>query len=177
MNKSLDVVKNIKNKFKNAGRNIVTSIADGIKGAVGKVTGAIGDVAGKIRDFLPFSPAKEGPLRDIMDTQIPQSIAQSIYDGSGSAVRAMRSLTHDLNNEMLSPDLNLSGSSSQNANLSQYNSKLEGLMTELIDAVKDGKNIIMEGRIVGKMITKYVTERQEHNKKTDAAFNSPYGRR
>ncbi|WP_339283163.1 tape measure protein [Oceanobacillus sp. FSL K6-3682] len=52
--------------FFNAGRNIVTSIANGIKGAISKVTGAISGVVQKIRDFLPFSPAKEGPLKDIM---------------------------------------------------------------------------------------------------------------
>ncbi len=52
-------------RFRDAGRNIVTSIAQGITSAIGSVTSAISNVAGKIRDFLPFSPAKEGPLQDI----------------------------------------------------------------------------------------------------------------
>src|SRR5690625_1647542 len=51
-------------EFFNAGRNIVTSIADGIKSAISTVTGAISDVTSKIRNFLPFSPANEGPLKD-----------------------------------------------------------------------------------------------------------------
>ena len=65
INGALKAVTGMASKFYNAGRNIVTSIADGIKSAVGKVTGAISGIASKIRGFLPFSPAKEGPLKDI----------------------------------------------------------------------------------------------------------------
>jgi len=64
--------------FFNAGKNIVTSIADGIKGAVGKVTGAISNVASKIRDFLPFSPAKEGPLMDLNRLDFEGPIGDSL---------------------------------------------------------------------------------------------------
>jgi hypothetical protein len=64
--------------FFNAGKNIVSSIADGIKGAIGTVTDAIGDVAGKIRDFLPFSPAKEGPLMDIDKLDFKGPITDSL---------------------------------------------------------------------------------------------------
>lgn len=66
--------------FFNAGKNIVGSIADGIKSAVGKVTGAIGNVASKIRNFLPFSPAKEGPLTDIHKLNFKGPIEDSIED-------------------------------------------------------------------------------------------------
>ena len=98
--KALEGILNIRQKFKDAGKNIVESIADGITGAVGTVTGAIGNVASKIRNFLPFSPAKEGALRDIMDVQIAQSIAEAINKGRNSAIRAMASLTDDLNAEI-----------------------------------------------------------------------------
>lgn len=62
---ALNIIKNMFSNFKNAGKNIVTSIANGIKGAIGAVTDAIGGVVSKVRNFLPFSPAKEGPLTDI----------------------------------------------------------------------------------------------------------------
>lgn len=97
---ALNIIKGMFSTFKNAGRNIVTSIADGIKGAIGTVTDAIGSVTSKIRDFLPFSPAKEGALRDIMDVQIAESIAKAIDKGKSSAINAMRGLTDDLNTEI-----------------------------------------------------------------------------
>jgi TP901 family phage tail tape measure protein len=46
----------------NAGKNIIRFLAHGISSAIGDVTHAIGGVVGKIKSFLPFSPAKEGPL-------------------------------------------------------------------------------------------------------------------
>ncbi|GGP07897.1 tape measure protein [Oceanobacillus neutriphilus] len=86
--------------FFNAGKNIVGSIADGIKENVEKVKSAIGNVVQKIRDFLPFSPAKEGPLKDIMYPGITNSLAKNIKRGSGKPLKEMRSLTEDLADEM-----------------------------------------------------------------------------
>lgn len=100
MRGALNVVTNIGSSFFNAGKNIVTSIANGIKGAIGKVTGAISDVTSKIRSFLPFSPAKEGALRDIMKVRISESIGEAIEKGEGSAIKSMRSLTKGLNDEI-----------------------------------------------------------------------------
>ena len=50
-----------------AGRNMIGNLAQGIRDRIGSITGAIGDIAQKIRGFLPFSPAKEGPLRILPD--------------------------------------------------------------------------------------------------------------
>ncbi|MBO1909660.1 hypothetical protein J4G37_33280, partial [Microvirga sp. 3-52] len=79
-------------KFKNAGKNIVTSIADGIKGAISKVTDAIGNVVQKVRDFLPFSPPKTGPLMDIMDVKWGESIGGGIEKGEGVVAKAMEDI-------------------------------------------------------------------------------------
>lgn len=46
------------------GRDIIDGIADGIKGAIGKVTSAVKGVADKIRSFLHFSEPDIGPLSD-----------------------------------------------------------------------------------------------------------------
>ncbi|AVO22573.1 phage tail protein [Aeribacillus composti] len=107
INNAYNAVKNKIKDFYNAGKNIVTSIADGIKNAVGKVTDAISGVTQKIRNFLPFSPAKEGALRDIMDIQIAQSIAQAIDKGKNVAVRSMANLTDALYGEM--PQVDIAG--------------------------------------------------------------------
>lgn len=46
------------------GRDIIDGIADGIRGAIGKVTSAVSGVANKIRSFLHFSEPDVGPLSD-----------------------------------------------------------------------------------------------------------------
>lgn len=46
------------------GRDIIDGIANGIKGAIGKVTNAVSGVANKIRSFLHFSEPDVGPLSD-----------------------------------------------------------------------------------------------------------------
>lgn len=94
----VDIINNLlskflewRSKFFNAGKNIVSSIADGIKSAIGVVTEAIDSIAQKVRNFLPFSPAKEGPLRDLhrLDFGI---IAEGIYGAEAPVKTAMRSL-------------------------------------------------------------------------------------
>jgi len=62
---ALDGVENIATSFFDAGKNIVSSIIDGIKAAPQNITSAIKEMAGAARDFLPFSPAKKGPLKDL----------------------------------------------------------------------------------------------------------------
>lgn len=78
--------------FYNAGKKIVTSIADGIKGAIGTVTNAIGNVASKVRGFLPFSPPKEGPLMDVMKVDWGGTIAGGILKGEDTIARAMHNV-------------------------------------------------------------------------------------
>lgn len=107
MTRAYNAVKNKVKDFFDAGKNIVSNIADGIKDGIGKVTGAISDVADKIRGFLPFSPAKEGPLRDIMNVQIAQSIAQAIDRGRNVATQSMRKLSEELYGEM--PNIDIAG--------------------------------------------------------------------
>src|SRR5690625_6223975 len=99
MRGAYNAVTNILGNFKDAGRRIVTSIADGIRGAIGQVKDAIGNVTSAIRNFLPFSPAKDGALRDIMNVQIAESIAKAIKKGESKAVNSMRGLAEKLADE------------------------------------------------------------------------------
>ena len=78
IDQALQVVKNKYSTFKSAGAKLCSMIADGIKSAVGKVTGAVSDLAGSIRNFLPFSPAKEGPLQDLDKLNFYDSIEKSL---------------------------------------------------------------------------------------------------
>jgi len=92
MSTAFNAVTNFLGRFRDAGRRIVQSIADGIKGAIGAVTGAISNVAQKVRDFLPFSPPKTGPLVDIMDVKWGPTIAGGILKGENIVEKAMKDL-------------------------------------------------------------------------------------
>ncbi len=48
-----------------AGRNIVNTLTEGIKSMMSAPVDAIRQILSTARDYLPFSPAKVGPLRDL----------------------------------------------------------------------------------------------------------------
>lgn len=160
MDKAYTAVTDKIKDFFNAGKNIVTSIADGIKNAVGKVTDAISGVTQKIRDFLPFSPAKEGALRDIMDIQIAQSIAQAIDKGKNVAVRSMANLTDALYSEM--PQVDIAGQvakansgirSTVSHEVNQNNARIESLLERIANR---GQVIVLDtGELVGATYNHY----------------------
>lgn len=62
-----------------AGMNIITSLWDGMKSrATQMIDWFKVNVAQRIRNFLPFSPAKEGPLRDIHRIRLVETITESM---------------------------------------------------------------------------------------------------
>ncbi|UOY92902.1 hypothetical protein MUG87_01790 [Ectobacillus sp. JY-23] len=75
------VFSSIGNSFYNAGRGFIDMMIQGIEGMIGKVTSTISKVAGKIRNFLPFSPAKVGPLSDLDKLDFGGPISDSITKG------------------------------------------------------------------------------------------------
>jgi len=60
--RALSIVGSLASSFYSAGRNLVGSFADGIRSMIGEVADAASDLVGAARDYLPFSPAKKGPL-------------------------------------------------------------------------------------------------------------------
>jgi TP901 family phage tail tape measure protein len=69
-------------KFVEAGSNIMTSLWQGISSKAQMVIDKVKEIAGKVRGYFPFSPAKEGPLRDIHRIKLIETIAASIKPGS-----------------------------------------------------------------------------------------------
>lgn len=156
---ALNIVKDAGGQFLSAGKNIVTSIASGIRAAIGSVTDAIGSVTSAIRNFLPFSPAKEGALRDIMKIQIPQSIAESINKGKRVAVSAMRSLTESINGEMPMNSLGLNSKMQMNSKSNVIHSENEGIgrLESLLEKIANSKGVVMldTGALVGNTYQEY----------------------
>ena len=75
---ALDFVTGLASTFKDAGKGIVESITNGIMSVITKPVDAVKDMAGRIRDFLPFSPAKDGPLKDLNRLDFGGPIIDSI---------------------------------------------------------------------------------------------------
>ena len=76
----------------NAGKNVIQGLINGVKSMVGAVGHAVSSVVGEIKNFLPFSPAKKGPLSgagspDVSGRKIGLMLAQGM-EGSTSAVTA-----------------------------------------------------------------------------------------
>ncbi|BDV42443.1 phage tail tape measure protein [Geotalea uraniireducens] len=74
-----------------AGANIIDSLFKGMTSKLDKPIGAMKGLAQRLRNFLPFSPAKEGPLRDINRVRIVETIAESMRPTP--LVNAMRATT------------------------------------------------------------------------------------
>ena len=161
MTSAFNTVKNFFGRFKDAGKRIVTSIADGINGAIGKVTGAMKNVAQKIRDFLPFSPPKTGPLMDIMDVKWGETIAAGILKGERKIENAME--------DILSIDLTKQVTVNSGS-FEREETEIVKLLHELIRAVREGKNIVINDREIGRVLEPTITELQERNKKVRSSF-------
>jgi phage-related protein len=76
-----------------AGKNIIEGLIHGIESMIGAVGSAISSIASKIRSFLPFSPAKEGPLSgggspDLAGRQIARMLAQGLDYGRPGVAQA-----------------------------------------------------------------------------------------
>lgn len=74
-----------------AGKNVIVTLWKGMKAFINKPIDTIAKMAGKIRDYLPFSPAKEGPLKDLDKVRIVETVAENM--NPGPAVGAMRRAT------------------------------------------------------------------------------------
>ena len=72
------------------GQNIISGLIDGIKDMAGGVGDAVSGAVDTVKDFLPWSPAKKGPLRDnppeLGGANITKMLAGGIADGEDDVV-------------------------------------------------------------------------------------------
>ncbi|TRZ71709.1 MAG: phage tail tape measure protein, partial [Bacteroidetes bacterium] len=89
-NKIVKFIFGIGKVFYNAGKNLINMLWQGMKSLAMKPVELIMKVAKSIRKYLPFSPAQEGPLKDIHRVKIIETIAQTMKPGP--MLKAMRSV-------------------------------------------------------------------------------------
>lgn len=87
---------NVGTLLRQAGRNVITGLLNGIKSMFGSITSTMTDAVSRIRDFLPFSPARVGPLSGSGNPEESGStIVDMLADGlsrTGAVDRAMTGL-------------------------------------------------------------------------------------
>lgn len=76
-----------------AGKKIIQGLINGIKSMVGDLSHAASSVVDEIKNFLPFSPAKKGPLSgsgapDVSGARITANIAKGMLSGVGAVQEA-----------------------------------------------------------------------------------------
>lgn len=96
-----NVAEGVKNKFKSIlgihspskvfadyGHELLAGMAGGMKGATGLVVGAANDMFGAVRRLMPYSDAKEGPLRDL--TLSGQRFSETFARGITQSAQAVQ---------------------------------------------------------------------------------------
>jgi TP901 family phage tail tape measure protein len=119
-----DIVGRIKGFFsgagswlKDAGRRLIQGLIDGIQEMIGKVTGAINKVTSIIKNHLPGSPVKEGPLVAWNDgspgKKLVDMLAGGISDNIGAISAAFRDADLGVGSILASPEVALAGSAAR----------------------------------------------------------------
>jgi hypothetical protein len=73
------------------GRALIDTLTDGIKAVINKPAEMVRNGLGRVRDLLPFSDAKTGPLSSLTasGSAIPETISEGVERNEGSIVRGM----------------------------------------------------------------------------------------
>jgi hypothetical protein len=149
-----------------SGKKIIKSAIDGILSMKNKVSGAVNTIAGMIRDFFPFSPAKEGPLSTLHRLDFAGPVTDSIARGKGAIQGAMRGML-TVPDFGMNPQLSAATSQSMNVSTSaryeapdnsglgaEIRSALEGMTLETSVEV-DGDRIV---KATGKPMMRFIDQ-------------------
>jgi phage-related protein len=83
--------------FRDSGKALIQGLIDGIKSMIGAARDAIGGVVDAIKNFLPFSPAKEGPFSGRgYTTYSGQALIEDFAKGMASAAPAAVAAIEDI---------------------------------------------------------------------------------
>lgn len=102
---AINIVKNMFSTFKRAGKGLLSAFTDGIKNGINKAKNAVKNGLNQIRNFLPFSPAKTGPLSDLDKSgeSFFPTFAQGMTKRASEAVRTASKGFERINGVMSQP--------------------------------------------------------------------------
>ncbi|WP_067725375.1 phage tail protein [Oceanobacillus damuensis] len=155
----LSFVTGLGSSFLSAGKGLIDQMAKGIKEAATKVIDSVKDIAGSVRDFLPFSPAKVGPLSDLDKLDFGGPIEDSIDKSEGHVKRSLEHLltipdkpkVEDNARTTVMTNQGNPESDSRRYDKDKFDlTVLEELLLEVIRAIREGKNIILNDKVIAK---------------------------
>lgn len=76
--------------FESHGVAMMRTLAAGIRAGAAQAVAAVRETVAQIRDYLPHSPAKVGPLSDLDRVRFGQTLATAIHGGTPHALAAVR---------------------------------------------------------------------------------------
>ncbi|MYL56204.1 hypothetical protein GLW20_01635 [Virgibacillus halodenitrificans] len=118
-----------------SGKAIIQSAIDGLVSMKNKIVGKVEGIVQKVRNLWPFSPAKEGPLKDIHRMDFAGPIGQSIQRAKNPLIRASSKLAGSVR-ESFNPDLKVKAS--------QITSSLRSIKRNSVAQVQSAVNTQVE---------------------------------
>jgi tape measure domain-containing protein len=152
LTKAIDWIKGLPAQALQWGADIINGIANGIKGAVSKVTDAVSGVADKIKSFLHFSAPDEGPLKDYQDwmPDMMSGLTKGISENDGSLIDSVKNVAADISTLMQGASASVAtaanGAVTNNSNTTNvtqnntFNNSYSGSDTQTQQNVSKGMN-------------------------------------
>lgn len=153
-----DQLNNAKDTFFNAGKGLMEMLKKGLISMKDSVLGTMSDIAGKVRDFLPFSPAKTGPLSDLDHLDFGGPISDSI--------KLAFPKVSGLMNELLDlPDINAVANvkSSSGGSPERDNSASRILNNDSLSGNNSPTYLIMDKKVVGELLATDIKDINDRN--------------
>jgi phage-related protein len=104
-----------------AGQNVMNNLVSGIRSKISSAVSAVRSAASRIRNYFPFSPAKEGPLKDIpnWDAHLVDPIRASMAKAESVINSGMPGISTAVNNTTNTTNVGGDTFTIQNVSLSQ----------------------------------------------------------
>jgi len=125
------------------GKKIIQSLINGIRAMIGNIGTAASDIAQKIRDKFPFSPAKDGPLKDLDKIDFYTSINRALQLAKSKVNLPSVNLGNEiLKNISSNPGLNLGFNGNTGiGGINLYNPTFNGV-TDMFDFMKQMQSTV-----------------------------------
>lgn len=127
-----------------AGKRLIGGLISGIGSMIGDIGRTIGNVATTIRNFLPFSPAKEGPLSGMGSPELAGiRIGQMLAKGLDSQLDTVRKSSFNIAAKV-SPVMQSSGDRGSSVNIQNFhaaNATDERKLAEELDWLAKGRGM------------------------------------
>ncbi len=125
------------------GKKIIQSLINGIRAMIGNIGTAASDIAQKIRDKFPFSPAKDGPLKDLDKIDFYTSINKALQLAKSKVNLPSVNLGNEiLKNISSNPGLNLGVNGNTGiGGVNLYNPTFNGV-TDMFDFMKQMQSTV-----------------------------------